>query len=96
MFRIDGLDELEQQLSVTQTALEALDGELGAVEFDPKDPASIESAIADMEARIDSRLASHQINPLVASFVESMKAQYREAILEKAAATRMDESLERE
>jgi hypothetical protein len=94
MIKIDGLDKLQRELSSAQAALQALDGELGTVNFNPEDPASIESAIAAMEAMIDGKLVGYQANPFIADLATNMKAQYREAILEEAAAARQKASQE--
>ena len=44
MFKISGLDQLTRQLEQAQQAFAEIDGELGTVEFNPHDPASIEAA----------------------------------------------------
>lgn len=89
MFNITGLDELSRQLTDAQRAMEALDGELGIVNFDPNDPASIEAAIQSVESMIDERLVQYASNPIIASLAENMKEKYREAIVDRAAATRL-------
>jgi hypothetical protein len=89
LFKIEGLDELTKQLDDAQKALDALDGELGTVSFDPNDPASIEAAIQSVETTIDERLGRYADNLIVAPVVESMKSQYRETILERAALARL-------
>lgn len=89
MFQISGLDELSKQLTDAQKALEALDGELGTVSFNPEDPASIEAAIQSVETIIDERLGAYAINPIVAPLVEEMKGKYREAIIDRAAEARL-------
>lgn len=94
MIKIDGLDKLQRELSTAQAALQSLDGELGTVNFNPEDPASIESAIAAMEAMIDGKLVGYQGNAFIAGLANDMKAQYREAILEEAAAARQKGSQE--
>lgn len=87
--KISGLDKLNRQLEDAQKAFEELDGELGTVTFSPDDPVSIENAIHQVEAMIDERVGRYASNPLVAPLVEAAKAQYREAIIEKAAAARL-------
>jgi hypothetical protein len=59
MVKITGLDKLTRTLHDAQKAIAALDGELGAVNFNPHDPGSIEAAIAQMEAMIDERLGDY-------------------------------------
>lgn len=89
MFNITGLDELSKQLTDTQKALEALDGELGTVSFNPNDPASIEAAIQSVEMIIDDRLGPFASNPIIAPLTEQMKEKYREAIIDRAAEARL-------
>jgi hypothetical protein len=92
MFKISGLDDLSGQLTDAQKALEALDGELGTVSFDPDDPASIEAAIQSVEAVIDERLSPYASNPIIAPLAEEMKEKYREAIIDRAAEARLNGS----
>lgn len=92
MFDIRGIDEFSQQLTDAQKALEALDGELGTVSFDPNDPSSIEAAIQSVETIIDDRIGSFANNPIVAPLAEQMKEQYREAIIDRAAEARLNSS----
>lgn len=91
MIKISGLDKLTRQLDEAQKALEGLDGELGTVNFDPNDPSSIETAIQEVESMIDNRLGAWADNPLVSQIANGMKEQYREAILDRAAAARLGE-----
>ncbi len=86
---ISGLDMIGRQLSDAQKALEALDGELGTVNFDPNDPASIELAIQNVESIIDEKVAPFADNPVIAPLIEGMKEQYREAIIDRAAEARL-------
>ncbi len=86
---ISGLDVLSRHLADTQKALEALDGELGTVSFDPNDPASIEMAIQEVDSTINERVAPFADNPVIASLVVGMKEKYREAILDRAAEARL-------
>ena len=90
MFNITGLDQLTKQLEQAQTAFEELDGDLGEVNFDPHDPASIESAVQKVNEMLDAKAAAWADNLLVAQVVEGMKEQYREAIIERAAAARLE------
>lgn len=90
MFKIDGLDKLTRDLEQAQKAIEAMDGELGTVSFDPEDPVSIEAAIQEVARLIDERLGSYASNPIIGPMVESLKEQYREGILEKAATARIE------
>jgi hypothetical protein len=89
MFEIKGLDKLMRELEQFSKAMGELDGDICEVRFNPDDPASIEQAISEMEAAIDERAAPYHGNDLVTSTVEEMKEQYRQAILEKAAESRL-------
>ena len=88
--KISGLDKLNRTLSEAQQALSEIDGELGSVSFDPNDPASIEAAIQDVERMIDDKLGRYASNPIIAPLIDGMKERYREGILDKAAAARLE------
>ncbi len=90
MIKITGLDKLQRNLKDAQKALEALDGELGTVNFNPHDPASIEAAIHQVERLVDDRVGAYASNPIIGPMADEMKGKYREAILEKAAAARLE------
>ena len=90
MFKITGLDKLQKNLKDAQRALSELDGELGVVNFDPNDPASIEGAIQSVNRMIDDRLGEYSSNLIVGPLAEQMKEKYRESILEKAGEARLE------
>lgn len=90
MIKITGLDKLQRQLKDAQKALEALDGELGIVNFNPHDPASIEAAIHEVERLVDERVGAYVSSPIIGPMADEMKVKYREAILERAAAARLE------
>lgn len=90
MFKITGLDQLTKQLEQAQQAIGELDGELAAVSFDPNDPASIDAAIQQANASLDAKVTAWADNPLVAQLAEGMKEKFREAILQRAAAARLE------
>ncbi len=89
MFEIKGLDKLTKELNAAQTALKELDGTIGSVRFDSHDPASIETAIVSVENMIDEKIAGYENNQIVASIAAQMKEEYREGIIERAAADRL-------
>lgn len=89
MFKITGLDKLQRELEETQRALSDLDGKLGAVSFDPHDPASIEAAIQSVNQLVDQRAEQYASNPIVKPIITQLKESYRERIVEKAAAARL-------
>jgi hypothetical protein len=89
MIKISGLDKLTRQLKDASKALDEIDGELGTVSFNPHDPASIEAAIAEVEAMVDGKLGAYESNPIIAPLASEMKGKYRTAIIDKAAAARL-------
>lgn len=89
MFKIEGLESIQKELTEAQSALESLDGELGSVKFDPEDPGSIEAAISSMEKIIDDRIGEYTSNSIIGPMAEEMKEKYREAIIAKAAEERL-------
>lgn len=94
MIKISGLEQLTRQLEQAQQALGEIDGELGSVSFNPHDPASIDAAIQQADALLDAKLAPWAENPLVAQLIDGLKEQYRQAIVERAAASRLEGSPE--
>ena len=91
MFSIKGLDSLHKTLSEAQTALEAVNGELGTLTFNPKDPGSIEAAIAESERLVDERLGTYAGNTMVKPLIQQMKDVFRAAVIDKALEARLDE-----
>jgi hypothetical protein len=91
MIKISGLDTLTKQLEEAEKAIEQLEGEL-SISFDPNDPASIEAAIQEADAAIDSKAERWAENPLVAQVVCGLKEQYRQVIIDRAAAARLEAS----
>lgn len=89
MFKIEGLDELQEQLDGAIKALEGLDGELTTLSFNPADPSSIEAAVAQVEHAIDAKVGNYRGNEMVDNIVEQMKGAYRQQIYDRAAAARL-------
>lgn len=89
MIKMAGFDKLQKQLKEAQDVLASLDGELGTVQFNPNDPASIDAAVQSVEAMIDERLDPYVSNPVIRPLAEQMKEKYRDAIIERAASARM-------
>lgn len=89
MLKITGLGKLQKELKEAEQALREMDGELGVVQFDPHDPASIEAAIQSVNRKIDSRIEPHANNTIVGSLADKIKESYREKILQKAAEARL-------
>lgn len=89
MIKITGLDALQRELKEAQAALSNFDEQIGSVSFDPSDPASIDAAIIKMETMIDERVGRYSSNALVASLADRMKESFRQGIIEKAEAARL-------
>ena len=85
MFKISGLENLQKNLKEAESALAELDGELGVVNFDPVDPASIEAAIQSVNRMVDERIGEYSADPILGPLADQMKEKYRESILQKAA-----------
>lgn len=90
MFKIEGLDKLQKELADAQRAMEDVNGELGSVTFNPEDPGSIEAAIAAAHKLIEDKLGPYANNSIVGPMIDGLKEQYREGILEKATAARLE------
>jgi hypothetical protein len=88
VFKITGLDKLQNELEEASRAFEALDGEITTLRFDPTEPSSVERAIAEMERAVDSKLAPYQGNTIIATTAVQLKTKYRDHILERAVAAR--------
>jgi len=84
-----GLDNLRRTLSEAQRALEAVNGELGTLSFNPEDPGSVEAAIIESERLVDERLGKYANNSIVAPLMVQMKQSFRTAVIEKAAGARL-------
>lgn len=89
MFKITGLDKIQNELKEAERALSELDGELGTIKFDPHDPASIEAAIHSVNRMIDERAGEYVANSIVGPLVDQMKEEYRVSILQQAAEARL-------
>jgi hypothetical protein len=87
-----GLDVFTRKLDGLAKVLEDLKRPIPPVQFDPGDPASIEAAIAALNASIDERAQGQAGNDMVATVVQQLKDKGREAILRKAAEARLASS----
>lgn len=73
MFKITGLDKLTRDLEQAQKGMAGMDGELGTVNFNPHDPASIDAAVQEVERLVDERLGGYSDNPIVGPMIDAMK-----------------------
>lgn len=87
--KVTGFDKLKKELEDAQCALREMDGELGVVNFNPHDPASIESAVNQVHQIIDQRVGRYASNSIVGPLILQMKEKYRAGILQKAAEARL-------
>lgn len=94
MLKISGLDKLTRELDEAQKAISSLDGDLGTVSFNPNDAASIEAAIQQVELMVDERLATYSSNSIIGPMIIGLKEKYREGIIERATAARLEEDHE--
>jgi predicted nucleotide-binding protein len=87
--KITGLQSLQRDLDNLGKATRALDGPLIEIKYDPDDPASVEAAISDVEAAIDSKVGPYRGSRMVESLVADLKRKYAKDILDRAAAARL-------
>jgi hypothetical protein len=86
--KITGLDTLQKQFDDAANALQALDGELATVNYNPNDPSSVEAAVVQIEQTIDAKIASYRGNKIVENLIGEMKDRYRQEIYDRAAKAR--------
>lgn len=86
---LKSLDDLQRTLAEAQRALEAVNGELGTLSFNPEDPESVEAAIAESERLVDERLGKYANNSIVGPLIVQLKDSFRAAVIEKAAEARL-------
>ncbi|MEN2980690.1 hypothetical protein P7L78_23590 [Tistrella bauzanensis] len=91
MTKIVGLDKLQRKLSEARRAANELNGDLGAVEFNPRDAASIEAAIQSADQLVEDRARRYASNPFIAPLIEHIKTASREDILQRAAKARIED-----
>jgi hypothetical protein len=91
MAQVTGFESVVRELEDAQKALEEIGGELGSVNFDPHDPASVEAAIQSMEALIDEKLGRYAGNSIISPLAVEMKQKYRAGIVDKAAEARLED-----
>lgn len=86
--KITGLDRFQRDLNEANKAVQALDGELATLEFNPNDPSSVEAAIVQIEQTIDAKIAPYRGNKIVENLATQMKERYRQEICDRAAKVR--------
>jgi hypothetical protein len=83
MSKITGLDKLQRQLREAEQAGRDLNGILAEVAFNPGDPSSVESAIAEARQAVDRRVGRYSGNPLVDQIAEAAKANFEQRLFER-------------
>jgi hypothetical protein len=86
---ITGLDELQKQFADAATALQALEGEITTVNFNPNDLSSVEAAVVQLEQTIDTKSSSYRGNKIVENLAAQLKDRYRQEIYDRASKARM-------
>lgn len=82
--KIEGFDELNEQLEQLQKVADDLDGLELSLSLDTEDPSSIQNAIREMEAAIDAKIDRYSSNELVRNLGEELKEKYRAELLAMA------------
>ena len=88
--KITGLDQLSKQMKQLEKFTKEIDGSIGEVSFNPFDAESIEHAIVEMENLIDQKSERYLSNSLIVEIVENLKETYRQSIIDKASAVRVN------
>ena len=83
-----GLDRLQRELEEAQRALRSLDGAITTLKFDPKNPASVQEAIRQMETAVDRKVSPYGRNVLVSKIAQAAKDHFRSEILKRASGGR--------
>ncbi len=81
---IIGLDKLARELDELAKFTKAIDGNLVTVNFNPDDATSMQAAIRQMEAAVDSKAAPYRRNKLVVDLARKSKDHFRQVIKSKA------------
>ena len=82
--KIEGLDQLDKTLNEVSRAVQSLNGEIGAVRFNPSDPNDVERAICEAQGMVDAKLSPYKLNPWVSKISDGLKEKIRQGILDKA------------
>lgn len=94
MAKITGLDKFSRKMKEVSSFAREIDGNLGQVSFNASDPGSIDRAIVEMETMIDERAAPYGSNDAIQKIADDLKERYRQMILDKAAAKRLESETE--
>ena len=94
MFEIKGLNQLNKTLSELGKVTSELEGELATIQFDAESAESIELAIVEMENMVDKKFENYASNPVAIDMADSIKAAYRQMIVDKASEARIQAASE--
>jgi len=84
MSNISGIDKLQRYVQDAQRWAASLNGMIGEFKFNPDDPESVQEAIRQMEAAVDSKSAAHRDNPIIVKTAQAFKDKCRENFLSRA------------
>ena len=82
--KLTGLSEVTRNMEALKRAL---DGAVEKASLEPANPRDVERVIREIEMKVDLKLAPYMTSPGVSEIASSLKAEYRKAILQKAAET---------
>lgn len=85
---ITGLDKLERDLKEFEKAISSLDGEIGNVQFDPDDKASVDRAVRDMKTMIDRRVGRFRNNAMTRDLIKELKRGFEKEIRTRTSSAR--------
>jgi len=83
--RLDGMSEVTRNMEALKRAL---DGAVEKASFDPHKPQDVEQVVREMMLKVDMKMAPYMTSPGVREIAESLKDEYRKAILQKVEAAR--------
>lgn len=83
---IKGLAELQQKLGEFKTVMSRLEGQLGEIQFNPSDPASVDAAIRRMDTLVDERCGDFRNDSWASDVIAKVKRQFAAQVRERAQA----------
>lgn len=87
--KITGFKELHEKTSQMAKFVAEIDGEIATVSFNADNPASIETALQEINHVIDEKTKSYERNDWIQNLAEQLKESARRQVLEKAASARL-------
>lgn len=74
------LDVIRAQIKDAEPVLKVLDAKMEALEFDPRVPASVAAAAAEVENVVEHLMAPFKANPVLGHLAAELKTHYLENI----------------